>query len=753
MREIDFRVVALDYLNKGWNPLPIPHRRKEPPPAGFTGEHGRSVTPIDIEQWCDLGKWGNLAVRVPENVIGIDIDHYDSHYGADSIEQAEKRLGKLPATFSSTSRPNSRSGIWFYKVPAVPSGGRWNGDPLPHVQVIQHRHRYAIVAPSEHKTTGNPYRWYDPCGVEIDDPPPVDDLTELSWSWIDELQELPVQPASNGSQTKVTISSSNSKDRHRSVQEAVDRWHATKHHGRHDAMVRATMALARLESLNYPGASKAIEEVCDDFDHLVTSDNSRSGWESSEEIRRALESAHEKVKSVPSTTQPYDPVSEFVYGIDWSISGPEVQLPAQEMPELNLPEEFWEARPSLHTIRDAARSSLTSPDALLGVTLARVATLIPPEIQLPDTGATRTLNIAVALVGRPGQGKSSANSIGRELIPEPIGEQLENNVGTGEGFIEAYLDTIREDGKTIKTLGRKVNLFYIDEGKGLLEIGKRKGATIMETIRSAISGETLGQRNATVETSRRLEANSYRAAIIIGLQPRIAMELLNDSHGGTPQRFIWFHAGDPQAPSPGNRPPWPGSLNVEPIINEALRKGHRPIRLTIDPKVREQIETESWLNLTGKKETSEEDSHTTLSQLKVATLLSILDQRLHVTDEDWMLARSILGVSRAVRTWVKRRNFAETEIREHENAVRRSTREEIDEENKSKRALVQSAKTIANFCHKNPSNTFKKRQLQQRQKGTWRDLAPLELVIDYALDQGWIERRENGYGAGLKAPI
>ena len=749
------REIALDYLNKGWNPLPIPYRKKERPPVGFTGASGRLVTHDDIEEWTSHGKWGNLAVRVPCDVIGIDVDHYDDHCGGDRIEEAERRLGGLPSTYASTSRPRTPSGIWFYRVPPLSGGQRWKADPFPHVQIIQFGHRYAIVEPSVHPTTERGYCWYGPNGEAIEAPPAVDELTELPWAWIQELLDSPRENKTSPPVERVAEPVLHATNRHAAVQRVLDAWDETKRGGRHDSATRAILALVRLDDQGYPGADTALRELIEEFRQLVTSDGSRTQSEAEDEVRRMFEGAEHKVRTTPATCQPYDPNQEWVPDLNWIADGgtqPEVPPSLSTPPDINLPDDFWDRRPSLAKIRDAARSTMTSPDALLGVTLARVATLVPPEVQLPKTGATKTLNLAVALVGRPGQGKSSANQVGREFVPWPDGESHEITVGTGEGFIEAYLETSRENGKVVKSMTRKVNLFYIDEGKSLLEIGSRKGSTIMETIRSAISGETLGQRNATAETSRRLDANSYRAAIIIGLQPRIALDLLNDSHGGTPQRFIWLHAGDPNAPRPNDRPEWPGALKMGSSIDKIFRGVSFPTCLTIDDSIREQIADESWQNITGARVISEEDTHAVLARLKIASLLAILEGRAHINREDWDLAGLVVEFSHRVRAWLRKDAAVEVRRREQETTLRAVRREQTVETAREQRALVGSATTIARYCHKHPGRNFARRELQTRPKSEWRRHATIDEALEYALEKKWIERRGDEYGAGSVTP-
>jgi Bifunctional DNA primase/polymerase, N-terminal len=77
--------------------LPLPAGRKFPPPSGFTGATGRFPTDADIAAWSDqLGESFNLALRLPEDIIGIDVDAYDDKPGAATLADAEGRWGALP---------------------------------------------------------------------------------------------------------------------------------------------------------------------------------------------------------------------------------------------------------------------------------------------------------------------------------------------------------------------------------------------------------------------------------------------------------------------------------------------------------------------------------------------------------------------------------------------------------------------------------------------------------------------------------
>lgn len=182
------------YWNKGWRGvLPLKPRQKFPPPDGRTGHSGIDPSYPDILQYCELYPDGNLALRMPEGVIGIDVDAYESKNGGATLAEAEKRWGKLPPTAMTSSRYENGdriSGIRYFRVPAgtylvgvieFPELG------LGNIEIIQRHHRYAVVWPSIHKDTGLIYWWYNHIWQLIPVPSP-ETFAWLPQGWIEPLQ-------------------------------------------------------------------------------------------------------------------------------------------------------------------------------------------------------------------------------------------------------------------------------------------------------------------------------------------------------------------------------------------------------------------------------------------------------------------------------------------------------------------------------------------------------------------------------------
>lgn len=170
------------YWQAGWRGiLPLPAGAKTWPPKGYTGDHGTWPSYPDIRAWADGREAaGNIALRLPPGVVGIDVDAYGDKPGAQTLTLAETEHGPLPATWRTTSRDDGVSGIRLYRVP---EGLAWPGEIGPAVDIIQTGHRYAVVWPSTHPE-GRTYRWIDPSGVVSTAIPDPDELPPLPDTWV-----------------------------------------------------------------------------------------------------------------------------------------------------------------------------------------------------------------------------------------------------------------------------------------------------------------------------------------------------------------------------------------------------------------------------------------------------------------------------------------------------------------------------------------------------------------------------------------
>lgn len=151
------------YRSAGWEGvLPLPPGLKHPPPAGWTGWGGPMPSGADVQAWLDGPEAaGNIALRPPRGVLGIDADTYKPA-GAATMRELESRLGPLPATWISSARTDG-SGIRWYRVPADIPG--WHSKAGEGVELVHFGHRYAVVFPSTNPDAGGAgydWWWLDP---------------------------------------------------------------------------------------------------------------------------------------------------------------------------------------------------------------------------------------------------------------------------------------------------------------------------------------------------------------------------------------------------------------------------------------------------------------------------------------------------------------------------------------------------------------------------------------------------------------
>lgn len=187
------------YWEAGWRGvLPVGRApgEKWPPPGAFTGHGGAWPSYADVAAWA-AGAEGqrNIALRLPPDVIGLDVDDYGEKVGGASLAALIERYGALPPTWVTTARTDGVSGIRLYRVPP---GLHWPGEAAPNIEIIQAGHRYAIVWPSTNPDAGGAvYRWLVegvPNKFGAASMPAVDgvvcevgDLPALPQAWIDGL--------------------------------------------------------------------------------------------------------------------------------------------------------------------------------------------------------------------------------------------------------------------------------------------------------------------------------------------------------------------------------------------------------------------------------------------------------------------------------------------------------------------------------------------------------------------------------------
>lgn len=192
-----FGRAALHYREAGWEgTLPLGPRpgMKAPPPKGWTGHGAPYPGGPDVFAWLETYGAHNLGIRMPEGVIGLDID---AGYvkdgilkrGDETLAQLEAQFGPLPPTWVSSARP-APSGIRWFRVPA---GSVFPGEAGKFIEIIQPGHRFAVVWPSTNPDAGGaPYEWRHEDGADVrpragELPPQPGELPALPAAWVEGL--------------------------------------------------------------------------------------------------------------------------------------------------------------------------------------------------------------------------------------------------------------------------------------------------------------------------------------------------------------------------------------------------------------------------------------------------------------------------------------------------------------------------------------------------------------------------------------
>lgn len=361
--------------------------------------------------------------------------------------------------------------------------------------------------------------------------------------------------------------------------------------------------------------------------------------------------------------------------------------PAPEIPDLEADEEadFWRARPLLTHLHTFSRARHVAPWAVLGATLARIVVGTPFLVTLPAiVGGRASLNLFVGLVGRSGSGKGAAEAVAADAIRmDPI---VSHNVGSGEGIAHGYMHRVK--GVLTWNDDNHAVLFSVPEIDSLAAQGDRKGATLMPQLRSGWTGEQLGFGYADPMKRILIPAREYRMALIAGIQPGRAGCLLDDSDGGTPQRFLWMPATDPGAPDEGPKEPAPLTWSAPRFKNTVWGQ-----EMEVCETARKAIRADRNARLRG-EDSEALDGHALLAQLKTAAALAIADGRYDVNDEDWHLAGVIARKSAATRAGVAeylRRKNADSNFARAEGEAHRAI---VVDEKLTDAALQRACRTI-----------------------------------------------------------
>jgi hypothetical protein len=306
---------------------------------------------------------------------------------------------------------------------------------------------------------------------------------------------------------------------------------------------------------------------------------------------------------------------------------------------------LFEATPSLKHIQTASHSRGVSAMNVLAWLLAEMLMGTPYDVYLPPVvGGRASMNLGFALVGDSGAGKSVAQAVARDLMPESLYDDDDvQPIGSGEGVVDQFCDWVDVGEEKQKLVLQPVTgascVFTADEGESFKRLAEgRNGATLGEVIRTGLTGGKLGFTNTKTGGRKRvIPGNSYRMLMMINIHPDQADVLLSGNGVGTPQRFLWVPSNDPTMPETVEEmPDWPGHL---PWFPPEVPEGD----VQYPDHIAYEIKDQRLKQARGVGDPR--NGHRMLVQLKVAYALSMLHGQSEIDDQWWALAGRMLDLS------------------------------------------------------------------------------------------------------------
>ena len=565
---------ARAYLAAGYWPLPLPPRKKASPPEGYTGRNGRRVDPADVDRWIAGNRSGNIGLRLPAGVAGIDVDAYKDDLHMAAWEELTARCGPLPDAPWCSSRNDGISGIRLFRVPEdweaagkLPEGG--NG--VSPGEVIQWHHRYVVCPPSIHPGTGRAYRWRSGSITK------VADLPALPQPWLDALSSVavPAQPAARPAPRTTDLATRPGDDFNERADwladilgphgwelhhETGDTLYVTRpgksaREGRSATIGHSKDGVDRLYVFSAEAAPFEMETPYTKFAAYALLNHGGDYQAAARELGRIGYGSKQPAPVTPPTTPASDDevsrqdgraegrvtvIHAYDRGAPWPDGpagttkeertkppGPAVPAPDRRMYAGLLGEVVWAADPTTEADPVGVYASL---QAAVGVAIGQGS-----YIQVGNT--RHPLLIWPLLFGRTGSGRKgdateTAGVFFRRAEPDSD-KYTVGGLSSGEGLIERLRDA-RDENDDGGTSDKRL-LIVEPEFGSVMARSKREGSTLAAVQRQAWDGKALSVLNRQA-----LKASASHVAIIGHITPQEFRIRLaeSDMAGGTYNRYL-----------------------------------------------------------------------------------------------------------------------------------------------------------------------------------------------------------------------
>lgn len=686
---------AVELAKRGYKVIPIPAGFKYP--KGFGKWQDIATNDLDtIKGWFEHTTHGiGLAMgRQPNGKFLFAVD-VDGEPGTDKLIELLTALGGQDVFMNTANQNTGNNGAHF--IFEAPFEVRNSAKQFAKHIDIRGEGGQIVVGPSIHPN-GNPYVWnklisnHPPLQAPLwvleriktmasDEKPratmPVSTLVRVPRE-----TDSPLEWANENLGVEDMLTAAGWQYSHNAGRDqlwvrpgkAIRDGHSASLHDDGTLVVFTTEAPREFEQLAKPGAAGTL--VMTPFDVFCATQHGGDVREAMSHIRRNL--------------MPRTPAARTTgQGVD-ETTGAEDEAGVRVPAPTNLPDEFWESRPWLAMVRQAAHSRLMSADAVLGALISRYATIIPPTYKIPAmVGSHSTFDHLSILAGHSSSGKSAAMAIARELFPGPLERKdivWDWPTPTGEGLVSAFFEMVAdEDNKksSTNTKTKTAVLFLVDEAMAIIQASSRQSATIGSVLCAAWSGNDPGQGNASADRKRvGMNPFTFRMAGLAAIQLSLGHHLLDDRfvEQGLSGRLVFFAAEDPSIPDPDDTIiDWPGALDL-PI--------HPTVNLVVDyaPEINAEVRREHYKRTVGKTREAPVDGHLRLVRLKLSGILTLMDGRRSVTQDDWALAGMIVDSHKALRAVMLEHKVEAARVKNAASATAAAhfeiTRDEIKERQK-----------------------------------------------------------------------
>jgi hypothetical protein len=331
-----------------------------------------------------------------------------------------------------------------------------------------------------------------------------------------------------------------------------------------------------------------------------------------------------------------DDEDRFIGSVARAIRNAQPENPLRWLPK-DRQRSFWDVRPSLAHVRQAARHHRASPWGVLGALCVRVLADVPTTYRLvTGCGPDIVPNVYVALGSDSGGGKGLAASTARQLWRSGARVDMPSS---GEALRMMFAYKVGGEQQWHEPRSVIVNA---PEVVALRAGADRPGSSLIGMLCNGFFGDSLSM--SVVDQSKNVDVpdGSYRLGVITGVQYGNAGVLLTDASAttGLAQRLAWFPANVKREEQAKIRPEWPGRLQPAAL--------HGGPNIGCDPVVADALDEIKVASSAG--ELDPLDGHRGLVQLKLAYALAILDGHCtSVRTEDWELAGVMMEVSTETR--------------------------------------------------------------------------------------------------------